>query len=319
MAVTLIEGHTHEGIALGPVSGVDGYTAGGAGNDTLDVVASTELVGAQCLTWKLVAGADGACSFYENPMTARASGARWRFSFHVKALAALGASAVGWLSLSDAAFVEFVAPSTGLTTDGFRIGISGNGVTAMAVQVNDQASPSIAAPRTAVVSGGLLLNRDTMFVLEVAADDTYQLWCDQGTGRKDVTTGSLITGNVLIDRFTIWNAANTIVSDAIFYDDIFAVTPSSDTKRPIRGYTTYVGEITAVVESGDTVTMSIEVKDAQTAAVLWTKDESVPLSYFTGLPADESDKQADAAVTRVLKAYSAHRNVAGLTGHQLEL
>lgn len=321
MAVDLIEGYDHEALGLGNVNGVGGYTAGGAGNDTLDVVAGRQLVGVNSLTWTLVAGNDGQCSFYSQTIAStRASGARWRFSFHAKALAALGASAVGWLSLTDAAFVEFVSPSTGLTTDGLRIGIYGDGVTAMSVQVNDNESSSITSPRNVTPAAGLLLNRDTLFVVDVNADDTYELWCDQGSGRVSLTTGTLISGNTLIQRYVVWNAASTIVSNAIYYDEFYIVTPRADTPATVRDHLPAYGKITAATLSADkaTVAVTTTIYDAQTTLALATFDETIPASWISGEPKDDTRGKLDGIVARALQAYQNTRNASAIIGHELE-
>ena len=320
MAIDLIASHPISGLALGNVNGVDGFTKGGAGNDTLDVVDTTLLGGTQALVWTIVAGAGGSCTFYEQSFTARASGARWRFSFHVRQLVAQAANVVSWLSLCDAAFVEFVSPSTGLTTDGLRIGISGDGVSALAIQVNDEANPSILTPRVVTPIEGLTLNLDSVVVVDVNADDTYELWIDQGEGKISLTTGTLISGNTLIDRFVVWNADVLFVSTTVYYGQFYVATPRSDTKAELRGHRAYVGEITAATATGPGAPISITVTiySAETGVTLATYDDTIDALSSSGEPKDDGKGKLDAAVQKALQLYGAYANVGAIVGHEVE-
>ena len=318
MAIDLIEGHTHEGIALGNVNGVDGYVVGGAGNDTLDVVAVTggPAGNTQALSWQAVAGLNGSVTFYEQTLaSARAASARYRFSFWARVNAGAG-SEYAWISLTDAAF-----NSTTFATCGLRIALREEGAV-MGVAFNDNSNTDPDAPTSATPIAGtdLDLGTWTLFVVEVNTDDTFELWADQGAGRQSICSGKLISGNEGIVRYSFWQKMSPVVSSTIFYDDVFAVTPRADTPATLRSHRQYFGEITAATSAGpgQSIAITVTVYSAETLAALATFDDSIDPLSASGEPKDDGRGKLDAAVQKALQLYGAYANVSAIIGHEVE-
>ena len=313
MAVDLIGGPvTFEATALGSIAGgADGYTAVGAGNDTLDVVAGSELVGVNSITWVHVAGSDSATTALSRTLAAaRASGARFRHSWWCKVKTGAGSDPT-YLSLTDAAF----DPTT-YATCGIRVAVRENG-TDMEVMVNDNANTDAADPTA--LTPLLDLGVATLFVIDVNTDDTYELWADQGAGKISLRSGTLIAGNVLLAREVFWQAANTVPSSRFYFDQSCTVTPRADTKAVLRSHRSYFGEITAATVVGDTLSITTTIYDAETTLALWTYDDVLPKSAASGEAKDKGLEQLDAAVAKALALYGAQANAAGIIGHELEL
>lgn len=312
MAVTQHIKNTYETptYATGNLDTQDGYAKVGTGGNTMFVIATALLGGAQAVAFRH-AGPTGAIA-YEKSVTARGASERWRIIWKVHIKSTATNNRFSNLGLTKGA-VNLTTFATDALDVGFRID---TGTGKVDVLISDNAFPPSGAPD--VKADQFDDDTTVRMRVDIFGDNTYALFLDSnndGEGWTQIASGTLVSGNEAIDRFNWGHEGTTDTDDTHLYDDLTIVKITDDTAISLGERQRRVAVVSSTPAiSGENVEFNVDIRDELTGdTVAANRLVTVPLTVFDNAPGESNELRLASFLEEELRRYDREQRISSMS------